>query len=96
VSNEQGHGPTFEQMREFLVERYKHDRLYGRSDEYGNLVVNSRLDDLARNNVDLISHYEARRGDQIWFTFRDGRLVETEVKYDRQTRKFNPVDAVAQ
>ena len=76
---------TFEQMKAFLVQRYKHDRLYGmRGWEkegpgyYGDYVVQGATDDLNTKGWGAISHWEAVSGKSIWYTVRNGEIVETE------------------
>jgi len=76
--------PTFAQMKRFLVKRYKHDRLYGRSgrewfgggNTYGDLIVNGRLRDLAEHGIDLISSNESGTGKVVWYKFENGKLRE--------------------
>lgn len=73
--------PTFDQMKAFLVERYKHERLYGRSghgwgDDYGDVVVQSHLEDLRQLGYDVISKHEAANGRTTFVKFVDGELRE--------------------
>jgi hypothetical protein len=68
--------PDFDTLKAFLQDKYKHDRLYGRGEEYGDTVVRSRLEDLERNGHDLISHHESKTGETVYFRFDGARLVE--------------------
>lgn len=74
--------PTFDQMKTFLVERYKHDRLYGRTAptwpaNYGDIVVNSALEDLERYGIGFISQFEAQNGHFHSYKFVDNRFQVT-------------------
>lgn len=92
---------TIEVMREFLKARYKHDRLYGRGDEYGDLVVanaahslndNGGIENLAR----CVSHFESITGREVWYIAHAGAVVEVaEVRYDRARGVFVPRDPQA-
>lgn len=70
--------PDIGELKTFLVSKYKHDRLYGRGDEYGDTVVRSRLEDLGRNGYDLISHHESKTGEVVYYRFDGTRLAECE------------------
>jgi hypothetical protein len=73
-----------EAVKEFLVKNYKHDRLYGRESwweitpekpEYGDLVVNSAVEQLTERGFTCISQYESRTGEGIWYVYRQGKIV---------------------
>lgn len=73
--------PTFEQMKAFLMERYKSDRLYSSPSvhdfpDYGDTVVQSHLDDLQRYGFDTISECEALNGRTTFVRFTNGELRE--------------------
>ena len=74
---------TFEQAKKFLVVNYKHERLYGRGQEYGDCVVNSELESLRRlANGELdnlcISRYEHATNKTIFYGLKEvlsGKLI---------------------
>lgn len=78
--------PSFEQMKQCLVDRYKHERLYGDRGEYGqgvvygDCVVRAHLADLIKYGYDSISKYESRTGEAVYFHFVNGVFVEIDFK----------------
>lgn len=66
---------TFEQMKKFLVKRYRHDRLYGRDGtvwgNYGDAVTNSHLEALVEYGVGFISQHESVTGEAIKYSPAD-------------------------
>jgi hypothetical protein len=71
-----------ETLKQFLVKHYKHDRLYGRGEEYGDVVVASRCKALVLNGFDLVSQFESITGEAIYFRANShGEMEECAVKY---------------
>lgn len=67
---------TFEQVKEFITPKYKHERLYGRNGnewgaDYSERVIQGYVDDLNDNGCSLISHHESATGKIIDFTIAD-------------------------
>lgn len=86
--------PTFEQMKAFLVQHYKHDRLYGvapwkECPNYGDVVVNSNLEYLSEHGMACISQFEAMRGQPIWFVFKNGSIKEIDGALARAALRQN-------
>lgn len=86
--------PTFEQMKSFLVERYKHDRLYGvapwkECPNYGDVVVNSALGYLAEHGLGCVSQFEAASGNAVWYVFKDGGIQVTDTEAARVALRHN-------
>lgn len=87
--------PSFEQMKTFLVKRYKHDRLYGvapwkECPNYGDVVVNSHLGDLAERGMACISQFESMRGEAIWYVLKDGEIKEIDSALARDALRQSP------
>lgn len=77
--------PTFEQMKQFLVERYKHDRLYGErgwnDPNYGDRIVQATLDGLIEHGATCAaSRHESLTGRAVWCQFIDGEIREVDGK----------------
>lgn len=91
-------GPTFEQMKEFLVARYRLDRLYGRTkvtgwpDDYGDSVVRGHLNDLRAHGIDNISRHESLTGRAVWIQFVNGSLREVDGDTARAALRRNVAD----
>ena len=73
-------------LKKFLVENYRHDRLYGRGNEYGDAVVDGRVSDLQQAGVDCISRFESRTGDEIYYIHENG-CIKT-VTDERRIRRL--------
>jgi|SRR6185369_902727 len=77
--------PTFEQMKEFLVKRYKHSRLYGDPGDYGpgvvhgDCVVRSTLEYITKYSAGCAaSQYESATGEAVWCQIVDGEIREVD------------------
>lgn len=63
---------TFEQVKKFIVSKYKHERLYGHSDKHkGDRVVRMYLDDVFKKGNSIISKHESNTGVVVSFTAQD-------------------------
>jgi hypothetical protein len=63
------------QVRTAVIGNYKHDRLFGRGDEYGNTVIASALDDVKSNGKFSIGRHESKSGEPIDFTLDGASLI---------------------
>lgn len=73
-----------ETLKQFLIKHYKHDRLYDRGEDYGDVVVDRRGLDLKRQGFDLISRFESVTGEAIYFRANSlGEIEECAVNYLR-------------
>lgn len=52
----------------FVKDNYRHDRLYGRGKEYGDLIISSHILYFIEYGIDIISHFEAACGDALTLT----------------------------
>lgn len=68
-------GERYGLVKAFLIEWYKHDRLYGRGEEYGDLIVHRAAAELQRDGYGCISQYESKTGEAIWYRLEDGSVV---------------------
>ena len=85
-------------VAEFVIARYKHDRLYGRGQDYGNLVIAGHVDRLKTEGASGVSQFEARSGESTWFRYSERTdqivvLSETEIAsfLERRTSPWRPV-----
>jgi hypothetical protein len=63
---------TFDQVKKFIVSKYKAERLYNHSDKgKGDRVVNMYLKDIVQKGRSNISKHESNTGDAITFTAQD-------------------------
>jgi hypothetical protein len=61
---------SYEEIKEILVKAYRHDRLYGRGDDYGDYVVSKRYQDYLDGKNDdeiLISRHDSHTRETIYF-----------------------------
>jgi hypothetical protein len=66
------------QVRAALVGNYKHDRLYGRGEEYGDLIVKNAYDDLLKTGEMWISKFESQSGQVVKFRLDGNSLIRQE------------------
>lgn len=63
------------QVRMAVIGNYKHDRLFGRGDEYGEAVIASALNDARERGSFSIGRYESKSGEHITFKLDGNSLV---------------------
>lgn len=63
------------QVRMAVIGNYKHDRLFGRGDEYGNVVIASALESVKSDGKFSISRHESKSGEPIDFRLDGVSLV---------------------
>lgn len=68
------------QVRAAVIGNYKHDRLFGRGDEYGNAVIASAMESVKSDGKLAIGRHESKSGDPIHFTLDGAALILTEDK----------------
>ena len=56
-------------VAEFIIAGYKHDRLYGRGEDYGDAVITSHIERLKETGASGYSHFEAKSGEGTWFRY---------------------------
>lgn len=61
-------------LKKFLIENYRHDRLYGCGEEYGDAVIDSRIIDMEQYGIDCISKFESRTGDTIFYICEENQF----------------------
>lgn len=61
------------QVRSAIIGNYKHDRLYGRGKEYGDLIIKSAIEDVKKHGKFSISRHESKTGEHVEFCL-DGEL----------------------
>jgi len=54
-------------LKEFLISHYKHERLYGRGEEYVDAVINGRIESLTNFGSDCISRHESNTSEAVFF-----------------------------
>lgn len=64
------------QVRAAVIGNYKHDRLFGRGDEYGHLIIENAMDEVKRTGKFAIGRHESKSGNHVVFEFDNGVLVE--------------------
>jgi len=67
------------QVRMAIIGNYKHDRLYGRGEEYGDAVITSAYEDVKKRGQFSISRYESKSGDAITFKLEHGSAALLEI-----------------
>lgn len=67
----------FFQVRAAIVGNYKHERLYGRGEEYGDAIINSAFEEAKKTGLLRISRYESQSGQQVDFRV-DGKTLMRE------------------
>jgi hypothetical protein len=63
------------QVRMAVIGNYKHDRLFGRGDEYGEAVIASAMRGAQENSQFSIGRYESKSGEHVTFTVDGKSLV---------------------
>lgn len=61
----------------FVTDRYKHDRLYGRGEDYGDVVIAGHVERLETTGASGVSQFEAKSGEPTWFRYceQTGQIV---------------------
>ncbi|MBE8233141.1 MAG: hypothetical protein HAW67_05340 [Endozoicomonadaceae bacterium] len=83
TTNEQPTVITFEEMKQYITSKYKHDRLYGRtaktgwSDDYGDNIVQNYVNNMQRFEHGIISRHESSTGQIIRFEASDVKAFIT-------------------
>jgi hypothetical protein len=63
------------QVRMAIIGNYKHDRLFGRGDEYGEAVIASAYEDAKNKGEFSIGRYESKSGDHITFKLDGSQVI---------------------
>lgn len=65
------------QVRAAILGNYKHDRLYGRGEEYGDRIISSTVDTVKKDGHFGIGSYESKSGEAVYFKL-DGNVLTQE------------------
>lgn len=63
------------QMEKLLKKLYKHERLFGRGEEYAKLIINGDIEDIEKNNYAVVSKFESITGEGIAIYPQNGKLT---------------------
>lgn len=66
------------QVRAAVMKNYKHDRLFGRGEEYGNVVLASAIQSVKETGKLSIGCYESKSGEVVEFVLDDKTLILVE------------------
>jgi hypothetical protein len=66
------------QVRAAILGNYKHDRLYGRGEEYGDQVINSAVEKVKEDGCFGIGSHESKSGEAVYFKLDGNTLIQEE------------------
>jgi hypothetical protein len=63
------------QVRTAVIANYKYDRLFGRGKEYGDVVIESAVNDVKETGKFAIGSYESKNGEPVNFRLDGETLI---------------------
>jgi hypothetical protein len=63
-----------ELIKKFLTKHYRHDRFFGRGEDYANCIINSHVEDLINSGIGCISRFESNTGSALFYQVVDNKI----------------------